>query len=101
MKKHRALAFTLSGAIALSCLLAGCDTVQSQHPSDPVTASDIISLPPDDTSSPAISSGSHFIVKDVNGGDYDLGTCRGGPAWSTRADGITTFLAEITPERRR
>ncbi len=29
------------------------------------------------------------------------GTCRGGPAWSTRADGITTFLAEITPERRR
>ena len=33
--------------------------------------------------------------------DPGKGTCRGGPAWSTRADGITTFLAEITPERRR
>lgn len=95
MKKHRALAFTLSGAIALSCLLAGCDTVQSQHPSDPVTASDIISLPPDDTSSPAISSGSPFIVKDVNGGDYDLASTPWGIKYPFMVEYFRALLEEI------
>ena len=95
MKKHRALAFTLSGAIALSCLLAGCDTVQSQHPSDPVTASDSISLPPDDTSSPAISSGSPFIVKDVNGGDYDLASTPWGIKYPFMVDYFRALLEEI------
>ena len=95
MKKHRALAFTLSGAIALSCLLAGCDTAQSQHPSDPVTASDSISLPPDDMSSPAISSGNPFIVKDVNGGDYDLASTPWGIKYPFMVDYFRALLEEI------
>ncbi len=95
MKKHRILAFALLCALALSCLLAGCDTAQSQHPSNSVTASGSISLPPEDTPSPAVSSGSPFIVKDVTGGDYDLASTPWGVKYPFMVDYFRALLEEI------
>ena len=95
MKKHRTLAFTLFCALALSCLLAGCDTAQSQRPSDPGTASDSISLPPDGTSSPAISADNPFVVKDANGGDYDLASTPWGIKYPFMVDYFRALLEEI------
>ena len=95
MKKYRALLFTLFGVIALSCLLTGCDTAQPQPPSAPVSASGSLSLPPDGTASPAISSDNSFLVKDVNGGDYDLALTPWGLKYPFMVDYFRDLLAEI------
>lgn len=95
MKKYRALLFALFGALALSCLLTGCDTAQPQPPSAPVSASGNLSLPPDGKASPALSSDDSFLVKDVNGGDYDLALTPWGLKYPFMIDYFRALLAEI------
>lgn len=52
--------------------MAGCDSARTQQPSEPVMTSDSVSVPPEDVSAPISSLAEPFIVKDVNGNDYDL-----------------------------
>lgn len=95
MKNHRALRFTMLGVLALSYLLTGCDTAQTQQPSDPIVASDSISLPPDAATMPAISADNPFIVKDVNGNDYDLASTPWGIKYPFMVDYYRALLEEI------
>lgn len=91
MKKYRALLTTLLGAIALLWLLVGCDTAQTQQPFNPVAASDSISLPPDDTATQGISSDNPFIVKGINGADYDLSLT----AWGIKYPFMVDYYREL------
>lgn len=96
MKTHHTLCTTLLlGALFLLCLLTGCDAEQTQQPSDSTAASDSISLSPDDTTAPVISSDNPFIVKDVNGGDYDLASTPWGIKYPFMVDYYRELLDAI------
>jgi len=95
MKNHRGLLITLLGALVLSCLLAGCDTAQTQQPSTSVTASDSIPLPPDGAATQVLTSDNPFIVKDVTGADYDLSLTPWGNKYPFMVDHFRVLKEEI------
>lgn len=92
MRKNMILLFCL---LLLGCFIAGCDSAQTQQPSDSAAASNSISLPPGNTTVPVISSDNPFIVKDVNGGDYDLASTTWGIKYPFMVDYFRDLLEEI------
>lgn len=95
MKKYRTFCFAALGALALSCLLAGCHAAQAQQPAGPAAAGSSISLPAGDAAAPAIVSDDPFLVKDVNDGEYDLAATPWGIKYPFMVDYYRELLREI------
>ena len=75
--------------------MAGCDSARTQQPSEPVMTSDSVSVPPEDVSAPISSLAEPFIVKDVNGNDYDLSSTPWGIKYPFMIDYFRDLLEAI------
>lgn len=92
MRKNSILLLCLS---LVGCFMAGCDTTQTQQPSEPTTVSDSISIPSSDASASVNSLAESFIVKDVDGNDYDLASTPWGIKYPFMIDYFRDLLEVI------
>ncbi len=84
---HGLLPFSL----CLLCLLAGCGDAASQSASVPAESGNSLFPSADSVSQSAVVSGDPFIVKDVNGNDYDISTT----AWGSKYPFIVDYFRDL------
>ena len=95
MKKHWFVHSLLPFSLGLLCLLGGCNDAASQSASVPADDGNSLFQSDGSISQPAVISENPFIVKDINGDDYDISTTTWGSKYPFMVDYFRDLKAAI------